>query len=318
MTKLDFPNTEAKFNTVLERNTFYFQNIEFEEEHEAYVSSLAQNLFLLKKKVDQEGLKEEIFVKHIMSFEEGLDALLTLTGFSKESLLRLVTFLRVINDETLNKLVNKDSWPKEDFEREWTLDKIKTFVKDNEEFAKGLVNLFFRGSTIPIIRKVVPLFEFKKLDINKLNFSTESFIDTIIRYKTKGAYAASKLNNPEVLIEKILEELKFTFERGKLGTVPRTMDFIIPDKRNPKIIMECSYVVTTSSGMGDKAKTEQRVAESIKQNYPNALFVGFVDGIGWYVRRGDLKRMVGAYDFVFTFRKDEIEKFKKLLNSVVV
>lgn len=310
-----FPSIEEKFDTVLSKNTFYFQNIGFEEEHEAYVAALAQNLFLLKKEVDQKGLKEEIFVKHIMNFEEGLDALLTLTGFSKESLLRIITFLRVVNDQALNRLVNKNSWPKEDFEREWTLDKIKNLVTKNEEFAKGLVNLFFKGSTVPIIRRVVPLFEFKKLDINKLNFSIESLIDTVIRYKTKGSYVASKQRNPEVLIEKMLEELKIPFKKGKLKNVPRTMDFIIPDKRTPKMIMECSYVVTTSSGMGDKAKTEQRVAESIKKNYLKSLFVGFVDGIGWYVRRGDLKRMVEAYDFVFTFSKDELEKFENLLRE---
>ena len=46
--------------------------------------------------------------------------------------------------------------------------------------------------------------------------------------------------------------------------------------------------------------------------------MGFVDGVGWYVRRGDLKRMVGAYDFVFTFKKEELENFKGLLTSVMV
>jgi len=317
MTNLKFPDDETKFKTVIEKNTFYFQNIEFEEEHEAYISSLAQNLFILKNRVEQEGLKEEIFVDHIMNMESGLDALLTLTGFSKESLLRLMTFIRVIDDEELNKIVNKEYWPKEDFEREWTLEKIKSYVRSNRKFAEGIVNLFFKGPTVPILRKVIPLFEFKKLDINKLNFSMESLIDTIIRYKTKGSYAASKGNNPEVVIEKILNELRYPFERGKLERIPRTLDFIIPSKSSPKIIIECSYVVTTSSGMGDKAKTEQRVAEAIKKHYSNALFVGFVDGIGWYVRRGDLTRMVKAYDFVFTFRVDELSRFKDLLKDVM-
>ena len=317
MTNLKFPNDETKFKAVIEKNTFYFQNVEFEEEHEAYMSSLAQNLFILKNRVEQEGLREEIFVDHIMNMEDGLDALLTLTGFSKESLLRLMTFIRVIDDEELNKIVNKEYWPKEDFEREWTLEKIKLYVRSNTKFTEGIVNLFFKGSTIPILRKVIPLFEFKKLDINKLNFSMESLIDTIIRYKTKGSYAASKGNNPEVVIEKILNELRYPFERGKLKNIPRTLDFIIPGKSSPKIIIECSYEVTTSSGMGDKAKTEQRVAEAIKKHYPNALFVGFVDGIGWYVRRGDLTRMVKTYDFVFTFRFDELSKFKDLLKDIM-
>jgi len=313
----EFPDNETKFKVVIEKNTFYFQNVEFEEEHEAYVSSLVQNLFILKNKVEQRGLKEDVFVEHIMNMEDGLEALLTLTGFSKESLLRLITFIRIVNDKELNKVVNKDYWPKEDLEREWSLEKIKSYVRSNRKFAEGIVNLFFKGSTVPLLRRVIPLFEFKKLDINKLNFSTESLIDTIVRYKTKGSYAASKGNNPEVVIEKILNELQYPFKKGKLKKIPRTLDFIIPSKISPKIIIECSYVVTTSSGMGDKAKTEQKVAEAIKKYYPDALFIGFVDGIGWYVRKGDLRRMVKAYDFVFTFKAEELSKFKKLLKKVM-
>lgn len=44
--------------------------------------------------------------------------------------------------------------------------------------------------------------------------------------------------------------------------------------------------------------------------------IGFVDGIGWYVRKNDLKRMVGAYDEVFTFHKEELNRFKELLANV--
>lgn len=34
-----------------------------------------------------------------------------------------------------------------------------------------------------------------------------------------------------------------------------------------------------------------------------------------YVRRGDLKRMVDVYDFVFTSHKDEIMKFENILRE---
>jgi hypothetical protein len=245
---------------------------------------------------------------------------LTVTGFSKESLQRLVTFIRATEDKTLSSLVNKDSWPTEDFKTEWGLDKIKSIIKANKKFAEGIVNLFFKGPTVPVIKRVLPLFEFKKLDINKFRFSVESLVDTIIRYKTKGSYKAAKGGNPEVVIEQILTDYKLGFEKGKfripkVGNIPRTMDFIIPNKTSPRIIIECSYSVTTASGMGDKAKTEKTVADYLKKNYPNVVFVGFVDGIGWYVRRGDLKRMVEAYDLVFTFGKDELERFKNLLSE---
>lgn len=315
-----YPSLDEKFNTVISKNTFYFYNEEFEEYYEGHISSVAQNIFLLRNRIEREGLKETILFEHITEVENGLDAILTVTGFSKESLQRLVTFIRATEDKTLSSLVNKDSWPTEDFKTEWGLDKIKYIIKANKKFAEGIVNLFFKGPTVPVIKRVLPLFEFKKLDINKFSFSIESLVDTIIRYKTKGSYKAAKGGNPEVVIEQILTDYKLGFEKGKFripkaGNIPRTMDFIIPNKTSPKIIIECSYSVTTASGMGDKAKTEKTVADYLKKNYPNVVFVGFVDGIGWYVRRGDLKRMVEAYDLVFTFGKDELERFKNLLSE---
>ncbi len=95
------------------------------------------------------------------------------------------------------------------------------------------------------------------------------------------------------------------------------MDFLIPSRSNPKIIIESSYVVTTSSGQGDKAKTEQSVYERIKTHYPQSIFVGFLDGLGWLVRRGDLRRMTLAYDDVFTFRKDELERFALMVTDIM-
>jgi len=322
---MHYPSIEEKFGTVISKNTFYFQKEEFEEYYEGHISSIAQNIFLLKNKVERNGLTESVLLKHITEVEDGIDAILTVTGFSQESLQRIVSFVRAKGDAVLSKLVNKGSWPSEkhisDQFNEWNLNRIKKLIKTNEKFAEGIVNLFFKGSTVPIIKQIIPLFEFKKLDINKFSFSIESLVDTIIRYKTKGAYKASKEGNPEVVIEEILNLHRLNFKRGKFripeaGNIPRTMDFIIPDKISPKVIIECSYSVTTASGMGDKAKTEKTVANYLKKNYPDVVFVGFVDGIGWWVRRGDLKRMVGAYDLVFTFDRNELAKFENLLGKI--
>jgi hypothetical protein len=315
MTKITKPENKTKFQRVINNNTFFFHNDEFEENYESYISSLTQSLLVLKQKVDSDGLKKEVFVDFVRRKDNGLRALLALLGFSKESLLRMVTFIRVYDDEELNSLVNKERWPKEDFDREWSFTRIKNLIKGDEGFAQGLVGLFFEGSTVPAIRNNLPLFEFKKLDINKLNFSTESLIDTIIRYKSKGSYSGKKENNPEGLLEEFFERNKIKYTRGSLKGVSRRMDFIIPNKQNPEIIIECSYVVTTSSGMGDKAKTEIAVGKQIAENYPNAVFLGFVDGIGWYVRRGDLERIVSAFTDTFTFHKAEIDRFGEILSD---
>jgi len=241
----------------------------------------------------------------------------------------LITLVRVIDDKELNKLALKDKWltETEDISErgisEWSDTKIAGLIQENENFAKGIVNIFFEGSTVPALADALPLFELKKLSVEKLEFKIESLVDTLIRYKEKGSYSGKSERNPEVLIKKILEEMEIPFVSGDLQRLvgvldeeKRTMDFIIPNQENPLLIIESSYVVTTSSGQGDKAKTEINIARLIKKYYPKAQFIGFVDGIGWYVRKNDLKRMVGAYDEVFTFHKEELNRFKELLANV--
>jgi len=317
------PTTDLKFKTVIEKNTFYFFNPVFEEKYEGYLNSLKEILLILKNEIETKGLKKDLFENLLIEKENGLRALLALTGFSNETLKRLTTIIRVVNDPELSKLVNKDKWfQDEDINnlKEWSDAQITKFIKENEFFRKGVVNIFFEGSTIPFLTKTIPLFELKKLSISKLKFGLPEMIDTLVRYKEKGSYSGMKENNPEILIEGMLNSLEIPFEKGDLGELinnapdnKRTMDFIIPNKQNPLIIAESSFLATTSSGQGDKSKTEISIDSLIKSHYPKAKFIGFIDGVGWYVRKGDLKRMVTAYEDVFTFHKEELKRFEKLL-----
>lgn len=318
-------STETKFKTVIEKNTFYFYNSAFQEKYEGYINSLNETLLVLKNQVQTQGLQRSIFENLLVEKENGLRALLALTGFANESLKRLITMVRVSENQEFSKLLYKDYWAEINQINEiseWGDSKINNLIKKNEYFRKGIVNLFFEGASVPFLTQTLPLFELKKLSISKLSFEIPALIDTLVRYKEKGSYAGQGQNNPENLITAILEELKMPFQKGDLTELfknepvaKRTMDFIIPNKQNPHVIIECSFLVTTSSGQGDKSKTEGNIKTLIDKYYPQAKFIGFVDGIGWYVRKGDLLRMVSAYDDVFTFEKTEIERFKQLLKT---
>ena len=312
-----------KFLTVIQKNTFYFFNSKFEESYEGYINSLKETLLIVKNKVETDGLKKEIFEWLLTDKENGLRALLALTGFSNEYLKRLTTIIRIVDNPELNKLVYKEKWYNEkspDNIQEWSDSAILKLIQKNDYFRKGLVNIFFEGASIPFLANTIPLFELKKLSISKLKFEIPELIDTLIRYKEKGSYSGMKGNNPETVVAEILEKFGISFETGDLKELidnapdnKRTMDFVIPNKKNPLIIAESSFLATTSSGQGDKSKTEISIDTLIKEHYPKAKFIGFVDGIGWYVRKGDLKRMVTAYEDVFTFHKDELQRFEKLL-----
>jgi len=319
-------SNEDKFTTVLQKNTFYFFNPEFEQRYEVQNLNALNNLLqLVQAKVQQEGIKKEFF-EELLLRENGLKALLALNGFSNESLKRLTTFLRILDDAALDGLTYKTYWlkpeNKEDI-KEWSDAAIEKLVTTNQYFRKGLINLFFEGASNPLLGRALPPFELRKLSIDKLSFRPEPMIDTLVRYKEKGSYSGMKENNPETVIENILDELGLNHTSGDLQSLvgvvddkKRTMDFIIPDQENPKVIAESSFLVTTSSGQGDKSKTEISIRALITEHYPDAKFIGFVDGIGWYARQNDLKRMVSAYDDVFTFHPDELEHFKQLLMEV--
>ena len=316
---------EEKFETVIEKNTFYFFNRRFEEKYEGHLTSIRETLLVLKNEVETRGLKKEIFERLLADNENGLIALLALTGFSNESLKRLITLIRAVDNRPLAKLSLKEKWHVlEDLEniKEWSDATIARMLRDNEDFRAGIVNIFFEGATLPFLAHTIPLFELKKLSISKLQFDIPAMIDTVVRYKEKGSYSGQKENNPETVVADLLESLGLVYETGDLSELianapdtKRTMDFIIPSKDKPRLIVESSFLVTTSSGQGDKSKTEISIRKLLKRHYPKAKFIGFVDGIGWYVRKEDLKRMVIAYEDVFTFHKDELARFEDLLRA---
>jgi hypothetical protein len=272
---------DEKIQTVIEKNTFYFFNPVFEEKYEAYLTSLAETLLVLKNQVETEGLKKA-HIEHLITEKAGgLRALLALTGFSNEYLKRLISVIRVVDDPELSKLVSKEKWcasnPNEEV-KEWSDNKIHTMVQHTEYFRKGLVNIFFEGSTVPFLANILPLFELKKLSISKLRFEIPAMIDTLIRYKEKGSRSGKKFNNAETLIEDILLTINLPYEQGDLGELianapdkKRTIDFIIPSKTNPKILIESSFLVTTASGQGDKAKTEISI-DSLKKTTIRKLY----------------------------------------------
>jgi hypothetical protein len=320
-------NNKDKFDIVINKNTFYFYNPDFQEKYESYINSLTETLLVLKNNIDVKGLQKDIFETLIKEREFGLKVLLALTGFSNESLKRVITIIRVSDNKELSKITFKNKWEENNkLEKlvEWGDNKILSFIKNNQYFRKGIINLFFEGSTIPFLSSILPLFELKKLSISKLKFELPALIDTLVRYKEKSSYSGKQENNPEYFIASILKKLNIPFEKGDLTELikyepiaKRTMDFIIPNKVKPKIIIESSFLTTTSSGQGDKSKTENSIRTLISKYYPNTLFYGFVDGVGWYVRKGDLLRMVSAYDDVFTFHKDEMARFKKIMKGVL-
>ena len=157
--------TENKFQTVIQKNTFYFFSPKFEEDYEGYVNSLKETLLNVRNRIETEGLKKEIFEELIAEKENGLKALLALSGFSNEYLKRLTTIIRIVDYPELNKLVYKEKWYNEESPEnisEWSDTTILKLIRNNKFFKKGLINIFFEGASVPFLAETIPLFELKR------------------------------------------------------------------------------------------------------------------------------------------------------------
>lgn len=317
------------YQKVIEKNTFYYFNQDFEERYGAeQIGSLRGLLYNLFLAVKSDRAIQKRHVDKLLQQHNGLRAVLALNGFSHEQLKRVTTMARVLNDQTLNELINRADWGIEDDHdpanvSEWTTSRIDREVMTNSAFRAGMVNLFFDGINNPCLQRYLPPFELHKLTSEKLSFDTAAFLDTLVRYKEKGSYSGKTANNPEEEIRQILRDNDLSYKSGiKLNRFlnlndasSRTMDFIVPGQDDPRMLIESSFLSTTSSGQGDKAKAMASIRSRLKTLYPGALFIGFVDGIGWYVRKKDLSVMVSAFDDVFTFHPDELARFRKLLTD---
>lgn len=314
------PTTQEKLKIVYEYNTYFNKIGDFEDKYQSYIEQLVDNVCEFQKKVKKFGFTKEL-LEELLLTDDGLNCALIITGFSLEFLCGVVMWMRVMDMGEFETLFYKSKWDTDPLEKDWSPNKIKKLIKNNYYFRKFIVNLFTEGVNSSSIKKYLPRFEYEKLDAKKFQDIVsvpKSFIDTQVRTREKGSYAASKENNCEVLIENILKELNIPFTRGDLPLLTknnssrkRTMDFIIPNKDNPISIMESSFVQTTASGMGDKAKAEIQVGGIIRKDYPNAHFDGFIDGVGWLRRPKDLLRMCEAYDDVYTYHPIQLERYKR-------
>jgi len=208
--------TDEKIRTVIEMNTFWFSNREFETTYEGYINALKENLLHLKNRVERERLSVELIADFLdEEGKDGLTALLALTGFSYELLKRVFTFIRLKDAPELNALVYRDQWlpegesdSTEDIQ-EWGTGYIERRMSRDASFRLGVANVFFKGARTALLYEALPLFHLKKLNFSKMNFQMEALLDTLVRYKEFGSYNAKRETNPERVVEQLLTDNGF-------------------------------------------------------------------------------------------------------------
>ncbi len=193
-------SNKQKLDIVIQRNTFFFKSEDFEEKWEARISSITNLLLFLQRELNAKkslGDKKKVVVNLLLDKPDGLTAVLALTSISEEFLLRLITFARTVQDKELNKLVKIESFSKFPLDKEISKTSLFRLVKPDGNATESIVNILFEGFSIPVLQKCLPLFELKKLNFSKLEFTTESLLDSIVRQAKRGCYGGTvRQDNP--------------------------------------------------------------------------------------------------------------------------
>ena len=91
----------------------------------------------------------------------------------------------------------------------------------------------------------------------------------------------------------------------RVPILDRAVSFVLESAQNPKIILDVSYAVTTSSSQGSKKEAARKTSDIIKANRAqgrNIVFVNFLDGAGWIGRQADLREIHRCSDYVLNFQ----------------
>jgi hypothetical protein len=280
------------FNEFKELATMFYVDDEFEKQFDEYINQKVDDLYNNISVINsREGL-----IQYIASSEEALADILALIGLSAEKFKRIVSLIRI--------------WNGEKFRTEWELDIVRNQIIRNPEFADKICNLFLNGRNDKTLKKFIPKFYLDYITIDEHvmdQLKDKDRLKRLIKHKQDGKYNNDVGDQVEYRIMRKLEEIKakygFGYEREQtVSWITRNLDFVIPCKEDPYVIIESSYQITTSSGQTTKQRDETGTSQTIRlhniQNNKNIAFVNFLEGAGWVARQSDMEKIVNCSDYV--------------------
>lgn len=296
---------KIEFEELFNSTTMFYVNDAYEEEMETDVQSkvdeLADELHTINTK---DGLKQ-----YIIEHKDALDNLTSLMEISTERFKRMVSMIRKERGFV--------------FSTEWGLGKIRTAMMESPAMMESVLNLLWDGRNDEKLKTKIPFFYLDNMGINEATLNKLQNKDSIRMFVKRGLEGKYSNNVGDLILSDIEEKIKaisikYGLEYEKNVRVPlldRTVSFVLESAVDPKIIIDVSYSVTTSSAQGDKKNVARKTEEVIKNERAsgkNIIFVNFLDGAGWIGRQADMKEIHRCSDFVLNFNN------LNLLEDIVV
>jgi hypothetical protein len=234
--------------------------------------------------------------------------IISILGISKEKFKRIISVVRQLNGIYDGK--------------EWTMIRIEKEIKFNglnNPFSTRLIDLFLSGYKDIELQDHIPKIYLERFKLQTLNnYQTEEQLIFNLKDRYYANYNNMKGDNIENIIKAIVTSSGQTFASGSTKLVNTTVDVLVPNKEDPRILIMSSYQETTASAQSNKARDMQACYQEIcrRNRERNELryFINFVDGGGWIARRNDLRKIYDACHFCLNLT--HIDQLRQIISYV--
>ena len=299
---------KIEFDELINSSTMFYVNDKYEEDIEkkvqAKVDELAGELQFIHSKED---LK-----KYIIEHKDALDNLTSLMEISTERFKRMVSMIRKDRGFV--------------FSTEWGLRKIRTTMMGNPAMMESVLELLYDGRNDEKMKAKIPFFYLDNIGITEATLAKLQNKDSIRVFVKRGLEGKYSNNIGDLILEDIERKInqvciKHGLDYEKNVRVPlldRAVSFVLESPTDPKIIIDVSYSVTTSSSQGKRKNVARKTEATLKKKREKdnqIIYVNFLDGAGWIGRQADMKEIHRCSDYVINF--NNLNQIEDIITSYV-
>ena len=241
----------------------------------------------------EEGLKS-----YIRSNPKSLDRITSIMNISEEKFKRIITMLRV----------EKGYMPT----GEWTLTGLRNQMIASVEWMDEVCNLLQSGARLEAYQKLIPGFYLTNfvIDANTMGrIANDDDIRRLVRQGYEGRYnnkiGDSFYNRVYQYVKRLCDvEGLTTISKEEIPMAGRVIPIAIPDIQHPRILIDVTYGITTSSAQTKYAEKTEVLCNVLREkNYQKPdnkkiIYINVVDGAGWVARQSDLNKIHRSSDYL--------------------
>jgi hypothetical protein len=298
---------KLKFDELLHSTTMFYVDNEVEKN---YVDRIEQSVNELRHKLSQvntlEGLKQ-----YILEDKKALDNILCLLDISTEKFKRIITLLR------LNKKYSMST--------EWSLSATRNFMVGNEVFLNEVSDLIFHGADNPKFRPIIPKFYLDnfKIDIDVISrLANKDALIRLVKGNIETSYnndiSNSYLANIVTYLVKLCEKYGYDYKiKPAIKFLNRESSFCILHNNTIKVVVDISYMITTSSKQTEyakKIKTTYDTQKSLLGTSDEFIYVMVIDGAGWFGRQSDYRLIHKCSNQILNVQT--IERIENIISNI--